>query len=279
MKLFFFFVFFFKNGINLMKAQLTAEVSGEVNIHFMFDPYFNYFKKSCCKFTQFRCLFIVDNNGYADAAYRGRIKTHEYSGALDVRIRNLQASDAGIYRCKIHGIQNYIIYKDFQVDIVDRKPRLDPVLLFPKSTISTVTSLNQISGKHQEPPSLISDSWSLKHTLGTVFGIVIILIITVILGVAYHKKKAKDLEYGTSSFSSDKCGRSLSSAPDIIPPPQELNSIIYTTVDFKPHEETSQLYANLCLHNSKSALKSQENVEYSTIAVHCHDQKQYQFNI
>ncbi|XP_017543043.1 uncharacterized protein LOC108414656 [Pygocentrus nattereri] len=267
MKLLFFFIFFFKNGINLMKAQLTAEVSGEVKIRFMFDPFFNSYEKSCCKSVLFRCLFIVGNNGYADAAYKGRIDTHEYSGALDVRIRNLQASDAGMYRCKIHGIQNYFFYKDFQVDVVDRTPRLDPVLRIPKSTLSTVTSLHQISEKHQEPPSLISDSWRLKHTLGTVFGIVtIILIITITLGVAYHKKKAKDPEYGTSSFSSDKCGRSLSSAPDIIPPQQEPNSIIYTTVHFKPHEETSQLYANLCLHNSECALKSQESVEYSTIA-------------
>ncbi|KAL7884967.1 hypothetical protein AOLI_G00077370 [Acnodon oligacanthus] len=267
MKRFFFFILFFKNGINLMKAQLTAEVSGEVTLRFVFDPYFNNHVKSCCKFALFRCLLIVGNNGYADAAYKERIETHEYSGALDVRIRNLQASDAGIYRCEIHRTQNYIFYKDFQVDVVDRNPRLDPVLLLPKSTLSTVTSLHQISEKHQEPPSLISNSWGLKHTLGTVFGIVIIILtVTITLGVAYRKKKAKDPEYGTSSFSSDKCGRSLSRAPDIIPPQEELNSIIYTTVHFKPHEETSQLYANLCLHSSDRALKSQESVEYSTIA-------------
>ncbi|KAI4902285.1 hypothetical protein NFI96_034710 [Prochilodus magdalenae] len=283
------------SGVNPTKGQLKADVSGEVSVSFMFNSYFNDYKKSCCKFTSLGCILIVDNMGYAHEAYKGRIELKEYNGALAVKIGNLIAGDAGIYRCEIHGIPNYFLYKDFQIEVADRSPRLDPVYLFPKSTISSVTSLHHIAVKQQEPPrtdtlssrsldtnstlapvrSLISNSWSLKQTLGTVFGIgIIVLVVAIILGVAYHKKKARDPVFSTSPFSLDKCGRTLSSAPDIIPqPPQELNSIIYTTVDFKPYEDTAQLYANLGFYNtgvvgpdSDSPLRSQESVEYSTIA-------------
>lgn len=49
--------------------------------------------------------------------------------------------------------------------------------------------------------------------------------------------------------------------------PQEL---IYTTVDFKCHQKTFNIYANLDIHNSRpdlgNALPPQDNVEYASIA-------------
>lgn len=49
--------------------------------------------------------------------------------------------------------------------------------------------------------------------------------------------------------------------------PQEL---IYTTVDFKLHQKTSSMYANLDIYNlrpdSSNALEMQDRVEYATIA-------------
>ncbi|GAA6104732.1 uncharacterized protein LOC113656141 isoform X1 [Tachysurus ichikawai] len=252
MKLVCFLLFWFTNGINPTKGQIHPELTGEILLRFVFHPNYNYYEKSCCKFTSNGCIIFVTSNGYVHNTYRGRIETFEYSGSFDVRIWNMRAKDAGIYRCEIRGAQKY---QDFQVVVFESKTELNPILAFPKTTISPVSSAHNLLEKHQE---ISSAKWSLKFTLGTIFGgLVIILIMSISLTVVYFKKKSRD-----------KCGRSFPSAPSVIQQlPQEL---IYTTVDFKLHQKTSNIYANLDIQasgpGSDNALKAQDIVEYATIA-------------
>ncbi|XP_058245606.1 uncharacterized protein LOC131352996 isoform X2 [Hemibagrus wyckioides] len=251
MKLVYFFLLCFTNGINPTKGQLHLELSGKMLLRFVFHPNYNYYQKSCCKFTRYGCIIFVTSNGYVHNAYEGRIETYEYSGAFDVRIWNVHAQDAGMYRCEISGTQQY---KDFQVVLTGSETELNPIQAFPKSTISPVSSAHNLLEKHQE---ISSTKWSLKFILGTIFGsLVIIVIMAISLAVVYYKKKSRD-----------KHPSSFPSAPNVIQHPQEL---IYTTVDFKLHQKTSNIYANLDIHTlgpgSSNAFKAQDSVEYATIA-------------
>lgn len=89
-------------------------------LRFVFNPNYNYYEKSCCKFTSYGCSIFVTSNGYVHNAYKGRIETYKYSGAFDVRIWNMHAKDAGTYRCEIHGTQKKYIYQDFQVVVAGK---------------------------------------------------------------------------------------------------------------------------------------------------------------
>ncbi|XP_046727965.1 uncharacterized protein LOC124400289 isoform X2 [Silurus meridionalis] len=161
--------------------------------------------------------------------------------------------DAGIYSCFV--VQTPAIHMIFQVDITESKPVLNPTLALPKSTTSPVRSAHQLLEKHPEESS---NKWSSKFTLGAISCVVvIILILFITLTVFYYKKKSKD-----------KCGSNVPSLPNITQhPPQEL---VYTTVDFKCHHKTSNIYENLNIHNSSSdsdnAVKTQDSVEYATIS-------------
>ncbi|XP_066499355.1 uncharacterized protein [Hoplias malabaricus] len=265
MTLFFFVLFFLNNGINQTQGQLYAELSGEVTLPFKFHPVFNNYRTTCFKYAHSQWFIIVDNeNSYG--TYHRRIQMIKYSGRTDVKIWNLQKEDAGLYRCQFL-VQNQIYFTDFNVHITDRNPRSGIAQLVPKSTIPAVTLFHKVSEKLLESPS---KSWILKPILGAVFGAMIITSMLVLLGALYCKKKARGPVYGTPSICLNKYGKSLSSAPDVIPqPPQETNSIIYTTVNFKPHEEPFAIYANLCSHNSRDSqpdsAKAKESVEYSSI--------------
>lgn len=107
------------SGINSTKGQLHLEFSGEMLLRFVFHPNYNYYMKSCCKFTSYGCIIFVTSNGYVHYAYEGRIETYKYSGTFDVRIWNVHAKDTGTYRCEIHGTQKHI-YQDFQVVIAGK---------------------------------------------------------------------------------------------------------------------------------------------------------------
>lgn len=88
-------------------------------LRFVFHPDYYFSEKSCCKFTSNGCVIFVTSNGYVQNAYEGRIETYKYSGAFDVRIWNVHAKDAGIYRCEIHGTPKHI-YQDFQVVVAGK---------------------------------------------------------------------------------------------------------------------------------------------------------------
>lgn len=56
--------------------------------------------------------------------------------------------------------------------------------------------------------------------------------------------------------------------------PQELSSVVYTTVDFRAHQGLTELYANLRTNRPLASEPAEDGmVEYSTLAVHqwwCH---------
>lgn len=59
---------------------------------------------------------VVNNRGYVDTFYKGRLSTLEFSGRFEIRIWNLYPLDTGIYRCMIHGTSTYI-YQDFSCEV------------------------------------------------------------------------------------------------------------------------------------------------------------------
>lgn len=57
--------------------------------------------------------------------------------------------------------------------------------------------------------------------------------------------------------------------------PQETSGVVYTTVDFRAQQKSTELYANLRMHKTQAGASDStwstehaEMVEYSTLAIH-----------
>ncbi|XP_064156135.1 uncharacterized protein LOC135234928 isoform X11 [Anguilla rostrata] len=261
-------------GCHLSRGQDRVDASGTVLLRLPFNPYFNYYEKLCCKFYQGVCLPFVDNRGYAGDIYKGRISLIEYNGGMDVTIRNLQKSDSGLYRCAITDSQ-YHVYKDFIVVIPDSANRQSPPLpsltTTSRTTVATVTtsatpveSLSDVQGNASS--RFKTDLWiTLAAVLGALMMLILIISVTTIV---VHRRKKDEKKSGTAPCDRPSSFRTGSTSEDV-------NSIVYTTVNFQPREDHAGLYANCKVHKSPAASALQpygrpdstDSVEYSTLAV------------
>ncbi|XP_064778165.1 uncharacterized protein LOC135503909 isoform X2 [Oncorhynchus masou masou] len=247
-----------------MEAQQRTVVNGQALLRFVFPPFYNGYEKFCCKLYPWGVSVIVNTRGYVNDLYEGRVSTTEYNGGMDVVIWNLKPVDTGDYRCAIVTIGWNHIYKDYNLQI-DGGRRSGPVSPRPpvRSTISPFifSSSSDTSGPvftkdHSDSPSVL---WSFGLPLAAGLCIATVIVISsVVLLVVHHKIITKK-----------KCGATSSdSAAHIL---SEESSIVYTTVDFKPHENhTTELYANLqTLRSPRSTDSHREpagTVVYSTLA-------------
>ncbi|KAJ8393540.1 hypothetical protein AAFF_G00060130 [Aldrovandia affinis] len=263
----------------LSSGQGGVDVSGVFSLQFRFDPYYNMYTKSCCKFERAECWGVVNNRGYATDLYKGRISATQYSGLMVVEIWNLQKEDAGIYRCAVLDTPNHV-YTDFIVKISDSvhqnpplpppKPTRKPTTSKPISPLTAVTPsatpVEILNEYHDTDISRIKgDMWI---TLAAVLGVSMFILITSVITIVVCLRKRKKSKSGSAS-----CDRSGSVHTASISHDQ--NSIVYTTVDFKPRQEPTELYANLKVHSSppkkspepSGHLESGDTVEYSTLSV------------
>ncbi|CAB1330274.1 unnamed protein product, partial [Coregonus sp. 'balchen'] len=200
---------------------------------------------------------------------------------MDVMMWNLKPVDAGDYRCAVVTFGVNHIYTDYNLQIDSGRssgpvPPRPPVRSTIRPSISS-SSYSDTSGPvfskdHSDSPSV---PWSFGLPLAAGLFIVMVIISSVIVVVVHHKIITKKKCGATSSDSaahilsvSAKVGRCLCDSVS-----NEESSVVYTTVDFKPHENrTTELYANLQTlrsprgHDPDPHREPAGTVVYSTLA-------------
>ncbi|KAK2898566.1 hypothetical protein Q8A67_009984 [Cirrhinus molitorella] len=167
--------------------------------------------------------------------------------------------DAGRYRCGVRGFPD--TFEDGKVTVSDFKYLIGMTTapFLPKSSIKpTVWSSSSPSTpivSENDAETISSNSWRTSYTLAAVLSVLVFVVISMTL-LVYHLKTRKK-----STDESEICGSPNTTL--------EQNGIIYSMVYFKPHQDPSEIYANLPIHNPKdtdaSSVEVQESVEYSTI--------------
>ncbi|XP_018963871.1 uncharacterized protein LOC109094612 isoform X2 [Cyprinus carpio] len=262
MKLIFFLLALLENGMNSTAGLRVLYSSQEIILKYLFYPYYNSYEKACCKFDQSECFLFVNNRGQAASLYIGRIFITNYDGEFEVKITGLSIMDAGRYRCGVRGFPN--TYQDVQVTVSELTYYIgaNTAPLLPKSSITPAvwpSSSPSMPIASEDDKDKLSHSWRTSYTLAAVLSALLFAVISMTLLVYRlntRKKKSTD--------KSDICGSLNVSL--------EQNGIIYSMVEFKPHQDPSELYANLQIHNPKDTDASsnckvtvEESVEYSTI--------------
>ncbi|XDV49055.1 hypothetical protein PO909_018379 [Leuciscus waleckii] len=263
MKLIFFVLVLLKNGMNPTEGLHVIYSSGQIVLKYSFDRNYNSVEKTCCKFDQSECFPFVSNRGYVAPLYRGRIFINNYNGGFEVKITDLSVMDAGIYICGFRGYPG--IYERVEVTVSGLKDLsgVNTAPLSPSSTIKPAVWMSSppstVIASENDAEKLSSDSWRTTYTLAAVLSVLVFAVISVTL-LVYHlktrKKKSTEI-IGT-------CGSANTT--------MEQNSVIYSMVDFKPHQDPSELYANLQIHSpgdtdpsSRCSFTTEGSVEYATI--------------
>ncbi|XP_067251075.1 CMRF35-like molecule 1 isoform X2 [Chanodichthys erythropterus] len=262
MKLIFFFLVLLKNGTNPTEGLHVIYLSGQIILKYSFNSYYNSFEKFCCRFYQWNCFIFVNSRGQVAPLYEGRISISNYNGEFEVRITDLTVIDAGKYRC---GVRIYPhTYEDVEVTVSDLKD-LNGVKTTPLSAKSTIKPAVWMSSSpstvivSENNAQKLSDEWRTSYTLAAVLTVLVFGVISMTLLVCRLKTRKKK--------STEKSGTCDSANTTL-----EQNGIIYSMVDFTPHQDPSELYANLQIHSpentdpsSRCTFTTEESVEYSTI--------------
>lgn len=233
MKLIFFLLVFLKNGMNPTEGIRVIYSSDRIIFKYFFNPNYNSNEKACCKFDQLKCLDFVTNREQVAAKYRGRIFSTNYNGQFEVIIIDLSVMDAGVYGCGFRGYPD--TYEYVEVAASDLRAVTTAPLL-PKSSIKPAAwpfsspSTPIVSENDTEKHS--SDSWRTSYTLAAVLTVLMFAVVSMTLLVYRLKTRKKK-----STDKREICGSPNASL--------EQDSIIYSMVVFKPHQDPCELYANL----------------------------------
>ncbi|XP_039513745.1 uncharacterized protein LOC120469090 isoform X2 [Pimephales promelas] len=259
MKLIFFLFVLLKNGMNPAKGLRALYSSEQIILKYSFDPIFNSYEKVCCKFDQSVCSTFVNNRGQLyNHLYLGRIFINNYSGEFEVRITHLSVMDAGIYSCGFRGVS--WSFESVEVTFSDLS-RVTTAPLLPKSSIKPTfwPSSPSTTTVSENDAEKLSDGWKTSYTLAALLSVLVFAVVSLTL-IVYRLKtrKKKSIEI------SGTCGSANTT--------MEQNSITYSMVHFKPHQDPSELYANLQIRSpgdtdpsSNCTVTKEGSVIYSTI--------------
>lgn len=202
----------------------------------------------------------MNSQGSVIQYLKSRTTIHRYSGGIQFSIWNAQPADAGLYRCVFYDNSQYF-FKDFEVEILE----MTGIVPFPTHTLTilapTTTPEPVLFREKNNSPSVFS---GFLAPVAAALGIILLLIVSMVAIVLVHRR-VKATDKSTVSL-----GDSFELKVD------ELNNVIYTTVDFKRQEkeESTGLYANLSTHNSRTqgpdpawSRANQGSVEYATLAI------------
>uniref|UniRef100_A0A1A7YEB4 Modular domain immune-type receptor n=1 Tax=Iconisemion striatum TaxID=60296 RepID=A0A1A7YEB4_9TELE len=212
---------------------------------FSFPSLYNSYHKFCCKLYPGGFYQLLDSSGYTCDMLRGRVTITEQNGWIEFEISNVQTSDAGYYRCGILGAQNHI-YRNYYVQVFeasDRYSHTQPAL--------TATMKGPNSSTTIPDSTVLSAPRSFGLPLIAVVSITGTIFIVLLIGAVYYKLKVKHRKSGPLG------GTRSESLKQEVP---EKNNIVYTTVDFRPHQRPEEVYENLRMQHDGT-------VEYSTLAI------------
>ncbi|XP_040915807.1 uncharacterized protein LOC121196603 isoform X2 [Toxotes jaculatrix] len=265
MKMKFSFVFLLLLDIPRLKGQQKTEEFEHIFLRFAFPSFYNSHNKSCCKLYPGGCYKLLDSTGYTCELLRGRVTKTERDGWIEFKISNVQFVDGGYYRCIVLGTQNPI-YSDYYVEVSASKhhSQSQPPVTTTIKTLSTSTTLPQSTGPvlTQDQSSSLRVPWSFGLPLAVIVSITVMVLITSVIGVICFRVKAKRKKL-------DQCGETLHESLKQEAP--EVSGIVYTTVDFRPHQKPTEVYENLKTPRTRAGAPETElaeMVEYSTLAIH-----------
>ncbi|KAM3616977.1 uncharacterized protein V6R79_000480 [Siganus canaliculatus] len=226
-----------------------------------FPTFYNSYTKTCCKLYPGRCYKLLDSAGYTCDFLKGRVTRTESDGWIEFEISNVLLEDAGYYRCSVLGTENHV-YSDYYVQVseVHSQSEPSPTTIKPSAAFPESTG-PVLAEEHGDSPRV---SWSFGLSLAIIVSITSMILITSVIGVVWCRVK-------TNSQALDKYGETQRASLKQEAP--EMNSIVYTTVDFRAHQKPPEVYANLKTHKtqvgdvtSKWRAEHSGMVEYSILA-------------
>nr|XP_019944814.1 PREDICTED: uncharacterized protein LOC109630828 isoform X2 [Paralichthys olivaceus] len=234
------FVFLLLLDFPDLNRQQKIEEFQHILLSLTFPSFYNNHKKSCCKLYPNNCFKLMDSTGYACELLRGRVTITENDGWIEFKISNMRFVDAGFYRCFV--LDTYI-YTDYYIEVTEssiHRSSSQPLLSTTMKSLSTSTS-----PRPDSTGPVLSQDHSDSHSV-----------------VCYRAKTKREQP--------DKCGETSceSQKQDAL----ETNSVVYSTVDFRAHQESTEVYANVRIPKTRAGALDPaaltEAVEYSTLAIH-----------
>ncbi|XP_035511735.1 uncharacterized protein LOC118323813 [Morone saxatilis] len=253
-----------------LKGQQRIEEFEHILLRLAFPSFYNSYNKSCCKLYPGGCYKLLDSTGYTCDLLKGRVTKTESDGFVEFKISNVRLGDGGYYRCIVLGTQNRV-YSDYYVEVSEvlghhsqSQPSLTTTIKVPNTSTTLPDSTGVVLAQdHSDSPGV---PWSFGLPLVVIVSITVLISITSVIGVICCRIKAKRKQ-------SDKYGETLCESLKQEAP--EMSGIVYTTVDFRAHQKTTEVYANLRMHKTQVGVPdstwSAEHdgmVEYSTLAIH-----------
>ncbi|XP_062315930.1 uncharacterized protein LOC134019253 isoform X2 [Osmerus eperlanus] len=275
MKIVFFLVFMLDVSLSERVSAVSVR-HGQFWLTLQYHADYNNHVKTCCKLYTHGCSERMDSTGVVPDRLRSRTKIFRYNGGVKFMISNAKLEDAGVYRCSILGYPRHFVDFDVEIQEVNRVVPLPPI----KSTLTPSTGTSEhvlFKNLNNRPSVSVGLSAPMTAALGTILLIILLTISTAAIVLIRRRVKATNNTGAATCDSphhkvhaSSKSGLpfcdSLSTGVE-----EELNSVIYTTVDFKPHKE-EVLYANLRTHSPRAKdqdpalpTEHQDSVEYSTL--------------
>ncbi|XP_024862048.1 uncharacterized protein LOC108236753 isoform X2 [Kryptolebias marmoratus] len=245
--------------ISLLKGQQRIEELQRILLRFSFPSFYNNYDKFCCKLYPGGCYKLLDSAGYTCDQLRGRVTKTEEDGWIEFQISNVRMADAGYYRCGILGAQNQI-YSDYYVEVFDHswsQPAPTATIKAPNSSATIPDSSAGVLS--QDRSDNIRAPWSFGLPLAIIVSITVMVFVSAVIAAVCYKAKVRCKK-------SDKTGETL--CESLKREALETSGIVYTTVDFRPHQEPEGVYANLRMQKGPDPdVDHAGMVEYSTLAV------------
>ncbi|XP_056131245.1 uncharacterized protein LOC130108363 [Lampris incognitus] len=245
------------------QQKQKIEAFGHIVLKLVFPSYYNGYNKCCCKLYPRDCYQLFNSMGYTHDFLKDRVSKTEHDGWIEFKIWNVQPMDSGYYRCFVSGSLNSI-YTDYRIEISEVSRQNTRPISPTIATIKPFATSREVSDTAGPGQAEDHSSHSFPWHLGLPLAVAAAITVAVgsLLMVVCCRVKAKK-----------KCGEIVRDSLKHNAP-AEMNSVVYTTVDFKPHQRATELYANLPLlspgatgPDSTWSKEPGETVEYSTLAI------------
>ncbi|XP_039176007.1 polymeric immunoglobulin receptor-like [Crotalus tigris] len=140
----------YQNGLAPKQQSVVNGVQGgSVTVVCHYDPKENVTLKYWCKWKQHGCTDLINNNGYVQDSYEGRLVMHDdpENGTFTIILNQLQTDDIGYYWCMTDGK-------------MERKSSVEVKIVEGQPTLLTKKEVHTVAGS----PLSISCSYPCKYS-------------------------------------------------------------------------------------------------------------------